>query len=119
MQGMLNTYCFHIPGTLTANIDIRWTAARRGRIKEISAVASNDSDATLAAGDSGDTDEYLVAAAIGDSQVPTVFTRSNWASTNPTAAFAEGDVIVLTLDYDGSSGTAGQNVTIVVTTLEG
>ena len=82
-------------------------------------MASNDSDATIAAGDSGDTDEYLVAAVIGDSQVPVVYTRANWATTNPSAAFAEGDVIVLTLDYDGSSGTAGQNVTIVVTTIEG
>ena len=119
MQGLLNTYSFHVPGTLTANITITWTAARNGRIKEISAVASNDSDATLMAGDSGDTNEYLAAAVIGDSGTPVVFTRANWATTNTTAAFLADDVIVLTLDYDGAAGTAAQNVTIVVTTLEG
>lgn len=119
MQGHRNVYSFHIPGTLTANITITWTAAANGRIKEISAVASNDSDATLIAGDSGDTDEYLASATIGDSGVPVVFTRANWATTNPTAAFVANDVIVLTLDFDGAAGTAAQNVTIVVTTIEG
>jgi hypothetical protein len=31
----------------------------------------------------------------------------------------DGDVLVLTLDYDGSSGTAAADVTIVLTFSEG
>lgn len=119
MQGNRNVYCFHVPGTLAANLNIRWTACADGRIKHISAVASNDSDATLIAGDSGDTNEYLASAVIGDSGVPVEFDVDNWASTNPTASFKKGDVIVLTLDYDGAGGTAADDATIVVTTLEG
>lgn len=119
MQGHRNIYSFHVPGTLTANLVISWTACADGRIKHISAVASNDSDATLMAGDSGDTNEYLAAAVIGDSGVPVEFTSANWATTNPTAAFKKGDVLVFTLDFDGSSGTAADDFTMVVTTLEG
>ena len=119
MQGLTNVLCFHVPGTLSANLNIRWTVARDCRIKHISAVTSNDSDATLAVGISSDTDSILAATTIGDSGTPDEFTSSNWASTNTTAALAKGDIAVLTVDYDGSSGTAGQNLTIVITLLEG
>jgi hypothetical protein len=119
MIGKLTLLSFHIPGTLAANLNIRWAAPFAGRIKHVSAVASNDSDATLAVGDSGDDDAILAAAAIGDSGVPAEFDVDNWAATNPTAGFAEGDVLVFTLDFDGSAGTAAQNVTIVATLLEG
>lgn len=119
MQGNRNVLCFHVPGTLSANLDIRWKAAFDGRIKHISAVASNDSDATLMVGVSTDTDEILAAATIGDSQVPVEKTCANWASTNPTAAFSKGETLVLTVDYDGSSGTAADDLTIVITLLEG
>jgi len=119
MQGNRNVLCFHVPGTLTANLNIRWTACFDGRIKHISAVASNDSDATLIAGDSGDTNEYLAAATIGDSNVPVEFDVDNWASTNTLAAFKKGDVLVFTLDYDGAGGTAADDFTMVVTLLEG
>lgn len=119
MQGKRNSLCWHIPGTLTANIDIRFTAAFDFTIKEISAVASNDSDATLAVGISTDTDSVLVATTIGDSQVPSVKTRSNWATTNPNGIINNDEVVVLTLDFDGAAGTAAQNVTIVMTILEG
>ncbi|MGD2079028.1 MAG: hypothetical protein PVH18_11640 [Chloroflexota bacterium] len=119
MQGNRNVLCFHVPGTLAANLDIRWTACADGRIKHISAVASNDSDATIIVGDSGDTNEYLTSSTIGDSQVPKEFDVDDWASTNPTASFKKGDVIVVTIDYDGAGGTAADDLTLVITTLEG
>lgn len=119
MQGNRNVLCFHVPGTLSANLDIRWAAAFDGRIKHISAVASNDSDATLMVGVSTDTDEILAASTIGDSQVPKEFDADDWASTNTTAAFSKSEVLVLTIDYDGSTGTAANDLTIVITLLEG
>jgi hypothetical protein len=119
MQGNRNVLCFHVPGTLSANLDIRWTAAFDGRVKHISAVASNDSDATLAVGVSGDTDEILAATTIGDSQVPQEFDQDSWASTNPTADFGKGETLVISVDFDGSSGTAANDLTVVMTLLEG
>jgi phospholipase/lecithinase/hemolysin len=119
MQGKRNTLCWHIPGTLTANLDIRFTAAFDFVIKEISAVTSNDSDATLAVGISTDTDSILAATTIGDSQVPVTKTRSDWATTNANGVVNTDEVVVLTVDFDGSSGTAGDDLTIVMTIMEG
>jgi hypothetical protein len=119
MQNARQYLCFHVPGTLAANIDIRWTVPHDCRLVHVSAVSSNDSDATLAIGTSADTDEILAAATIGDSQVPVEKTVSNWATTNPTGALVKGDVFVVTLDYDGAAGTAADDFTLVLTFLEG
>jgi len=104
----------HIPGTLAANIGANITADRNWKITHISAVASNDSDATLAVGNDADAAAYLVAATIGDSAVPKEFDRDDFVGTQyPT--HAKGDVLVVTLDFDGAAGTAAQNVTVVIT----
>jgi len=119
MQGNRNVLCFHVPGTLAANIVAKWTAAFDGRVKHISAVASNDSDATMIFGVSTDTDEILASATIGDSGVPVEKSVSNWATTNPTGEFSKGEILVLTVDYDGSAGSAADDLTVVITLLEG
>ena len=119
MQGTQLIHAFHVPGTLSAGLNIRFTAYRIMTLQHLSAVASNDSDATLAVGISSDTDAILAAAAIGDSAVPVEKTAANWASTNPTGHINDGDVVVLTLDHDGASGTAAADVTIVLTFTEG
>ena len=62
------THAFHIPGTLSADLNIRFTVPSNCSLVHVSAVASNDSDATLAIGTSADTDGYLAAATIGDQQ---------------------------------------------------
>ncbi len=119
MQGHRSHISFHVPGTLTANLNIRFEAANNFRIQKVSAVASNDSDATLELGISTDTNSILAAAVIGDSNVPVEKTRSDFASTNPTGAVTKGEIVVITLDYDGAAGTAAQNFTIVLSILEG
>lgn len=75
----------------------------------VKAVASNDSDATLAVS-GGAT---IAAAVIGDSGDP--------AYLEPTAPdpVAKDTAIVFTLDYDGGSGTAAANVSIVADFLIG
>ena len=124
---MLNkfTKAFHIPGTLAANINIRFTVPSPCSLVHVSAVASNDSDATLALGTSADTDGFLTAAVIGDSNTPVEKERadfdgallSNAGKENPR--LADGDIFVATIDYDGSSGTAAQDLTLVLTFTEG
>ena len=116
---------YHIPGTLTANMDIRFTAHTNMSLLHVSAVTSNDSDATLKIGDSSDDDEYLAEAVIGDSGTPVEFDGDNFVDTSGDThtryypRIADGTVVVITLDHDGDGGTAAQNVTIVLTFDEG
>ena len=109
---------FHVPGTLSANITPKFTAPFNYTIIHVSAVASNDSDATLKIGTSADDDIFLAAATIGDSGTPKEFDRDDFIGTQYPRV-ADGDIVVITLDFDGSAGTAAQNVTIVITCLEG
>ena len=105
---------FYIPGTLAANHVVEIAADRNWKITHVSAVASNDSDATLALGNDADASAYLAAAVIGDSNVPVEFDRDDFVNDQfPT--HAKADVFVLTLDFDGASGTAADNVCIVIT----
>lgn len=104
----------YIPGTLAANHVLEIAADRNWKITHISAVASNDSDATLMVGNDGDTDAYMVATVIGDSNVPVEFDRDDFVDDQyPT--HVKADVFVVTLDYDGDGGTAADNVVIVIT----
>lgn len=119
------THAFHIPGTLGADLNIRLTVPSNCQITHVSAVASNNSDATLAMGTSADTNGFLAAIAIGDSNTPTEFDLddfdgallTNAGEENP--ALDDGDILVLILDHDGASGTAAADVTIVLTFTEG
>ena len=112
------TVSFHIPGTLSANITPVWTAPFDCQLIHVSATATNNSDATLKIGTTSDDDAYLTAAAIGDSSVPVEFTRTSFVGAQ-SPHIAKGAVLLLTLDFDGSSGTAAQNVTLILTFTEG
>lgn len=117
MQRLFQTI-FHFPGTLAANITPKWTSPINCTLIHVSAVASNNSDATLKIGTSADDDIFLVAAVIGDSGTPVEFERSSFVGTQ-FPRIADGDIIIVTLDFDGAAGTAAANVTIEMTFLEG
>lgn len=119
MQGHRLVLPFHVPGTLTANIVITFVMPFDGRVMHVGACSSNDSDATLMMGISTDTDSILAAAVIGDSSVPVEKTRANFATANPTGALSKGEILVITVDYDGAAGTAADDLTVVLTLLEG
>ena len=116
---------FHVPGALSANMDVRFTIPSPCELRHVSAVASNDSDATLALGTSADTDGFLAACVIGDSGTPVEKELADFDGALLTEAgkdyprLSDGDVFVVTVDYDGASGTAGEDVTIVLTFAEG
>ena len=109
---MLNkfTKAFHIPGTLSANLDMRFTIPSPCSLVHVCAVASNDSDATMALGTSADTDGFLAACVIGDSQTPVEKERAEFDGALLTDAgkenprLADGDIFVITIDYDGCAG---------------
>ncbi len=119
MQGHRLVVPFHVPGTLTANITVTWKVAFDCVLKHVSGVASNDSDATLMFGISTDTNSILTAAVIGDSDVPVEKVQSDFDAVNPTGVLSKGDIAVLTIDYDGSAGTAAADLTVILTFLEG
>jgi hypothetical protein len=124
---MLNkfTMSFHVPGTLGANLNIRFTIPSPCTLLHSSAVASNDSAATLCLGTSADTDGFLVACVIGDSAVPVEKEIANFDGALLTRPGSEpprlqdGDIFVAILDYDGASGTAAADFTLVLTFAEG
>jgi hypothetical protein len=124
-SGQRFTIAFHVPGTLTANLNIRWTAPHDCTLLHVSAVASNASSATFIVGDSADDDEYLTASDVGDSNVPAEYDYDDFVDTdgNTHARYypriVDGTVVVITVDYDGASGTAAQNLTLVLTLAEG
>ena len=116
---------YHVPGTLGANLNIRFTVPFDCQLIHVSAVASNASSATLILGDSADDNEYLTASDVGDSNVPAEFDGDDFVDADGVSHeryyphIADGTVVVATLDYDGSSGTAAQNFTLVLTFTEG
>lgn len=99
---------YFIAGTLAANHLIYCELPYQWTLLGVKASAVNDSDATLAVA-GGAT---ISATAIGDGD-PVYLQPSA-----PTAIAAD-TLVTLTLDYDGSSGTAAQQVSISVCGLVG
>jgi hypothetical protein len=116
---------YHVPGTLAADLAIKFTAPCNCSLLHVSAVASNDSDAKITIGDSTDADEYLTSSAIGDSGTPVEFDGDDFVDTAGSQhdryypRIADGTVVAIALDFDGASGTAADDVTIVLTFAEG
>jgi hypothetical protein len=91
----------------------------------VSAVASNDSDATITVGISSDTDEYVQASVIGDSNTPAEFNEDDFYDSDGNQHtryyphISAGTILVVALDYDGAGGTAADDFTVVLTFAEG
>ena len=119
------TISFAVSGTLAANFVAKWTAPFDCTLLHVSAVASNNSDATIIVGDSSDTDEYITSAVIGDSGTPVEFDGDNFVDTDGNSwtryypHITDGTIVVVTVDYDGSSGTAAADLTVVLTFAKG
>jgi hypothetical protein len=118
MQGDHLTYTVVVPGTLAANITVTFSLPFLVQLEHVSAVGSNANDGKLILGISGDDDAYLTSSAIGDSSTPAEFTKANFVGTQPVH-IAAGTIFVASLDYDGASGTATANFTMVLTFSEG
>jgi hypothetical protein len=130
MYGVQVNHVVHLNGTLAANaVGFVPTWKKQGAtLLEVSAVASNDSDATLKIGVGGtspDDDGIMTAKVIGDSGAPVWFTVADFngalADTLKKTCPRLGpeSTFTWTLDYDGASGTAAANVTITFTLLIG
>jgi hypothetical protein len=118
MQGTLFAHSFHIPGTLTANLNIRFTVPKDCQLLHVSASNSAATNGTFILGTSADDDAYLTTSDVGDSNVPNEFSKANFVGTE-YPHILDGVIFVVTIDYDGAAGTAAANLTLVLTFLEG
>jgi hypothetical protein len=124
MDGMRWTVNWHFHDTMAANGVMHYKLPCDATLVQVDAVATNDSDATLVLGTDANADAYLVAAVIGDSATYATKDRGDFGgdSGHDTAEcphLSKGDVLKMTLDYDGAGGTAAQNADISLTFLEG
>ena len=118
MQGKRLLFPVHIPGTLSANITYHFKAPFDLQLTGVQAVTSNNSDATIKVGTTSDDDAYILEATIGDSGVPKEFALGDFVG-DQFPHITDGTVMLVTIDYDGSSGTAGANLTVVLVFTEG
>jgi hypothetical protein len=116
---------YHVPGTLTADLAITFTAPCDCTLLHVSAVGSNSNNGLITIGDSDDADEFLTSSSIGDSHTPAEFDGDDFVDTSGNThsryypRIAKGTVIKIALDHDGSSGTAAHDFTLVLTFAEG
>ena len=117
---------FHVPGELSANLDIKWTAPSDCTLVHVSAVQSDDDAAGIIIGDSTDPNGYITTYSCGISGTPVQkelladFDGALAGSQFPR--ISDGDIIAIAVDYDynaGATGGAASDVTIVLTFLEG
>jgi hypothetical protein len=118
MLGNMFTQLIHVPGTLAANLNIRWTVPDDCQLVHVSASNSAATNGTFIIGNSSDDDAYLTTADIGDSNVPNEFDLDDFVN-DQFPHIVDGTIIVITVDYDGASGTAAANFTLVLTFTEG
>ena len=120
MQGNHFTHIIHVLGTLAANVVPCFTVPADCQLEHVSFVGSNASDANVKIGNTSDDDAYLTAAVglVGDSNVPAEYSRANFVG-GEFPHIADGTVMLITMDFDGTAGTAVQNMTLVLTFSEG
>lgn len=119
------THCFHVPGALSGDPSIRFTAPSNCSLVHVSAVGSNENDAQLKIGTSADDDGFLELADIGEQNVPITFGRAAFDGDllsepgNEFPRITAGDIVVVTLIYGDVAGTAADDVTLILTFVEG
>lgn len=123
MDGMRFTYSVHLHGTLSANARGEYKLPCGATLEAVSVCASTATNATLEVGTSADRDGIWDAVACGTSGTPNEFRAADHNGALVVAGvpyhFAKGDILVWDLDFDGASGTAAANATIVFTLIEG
>jgi hypothetical protein len=123
-SGQKFTLSFHVPGTLGADLNIRYKAPSNCQLVHVSAVGSNTAAAGLTLGSSADVAAYMTKKSIGVSNTPVEFDFDDFLSYASKAypRITDGTIVLFALDYDyngGGGSTASADVTIVATFLEG
>ena len=108
---------YHVPGALIADLTIMQKIAMNCVLREVSAVASSDTDGLISL-TNGDAVEYLAASAIGPESVPAVYGAANFLDgVHPH--LVKDQLFEIVIEFDGDSGTAAADLTVVLTFEEG
>ena len=122
MDGMRFTVSVHLHGTLAANAQGGFALPCNATLEEVSAFASNNSDAVLDVGPAANGDGVIDGLTIGDATARLVDSSDfNGVEADGYSGvhFNKGDVITWLLDFDGAAGTAAQDVSLVFVFTEG
>jgi hypothetical protein len=109
---------FHVPGAMTANLSIKWITPSDMQLIHVSAVISNSGSTLMVIGNSDTAAAYVASLIVGVSGTPKEWNRANFVG-GEYPHIEKGTTVIIGIDYDGASGTAGQNLTVVLTYSEG
>lgn len=115
------THTYHIPGTLGADLNIRFILPCDAQLLHVSATGSNTAAAGLSLGNSTDGSAYMAKKSVGVSGTPAAFDRDDFVNNQFPHIF-QGTIFVATLDHDyngGGSSSASADITLVLTFSEG
>jgi hypothetical protein len=117
---------FHVAGTLTADLNIRFTVPSDCTLVHVSAVASDANAFGINIGSSADVDGYITKYSAGVSGTPVQKeARSDFDGALASSQFphiVDGTIVVIQVDFnynDGGSAAASDDPTIVLTFVEG
>ena len=117
MQGTMLAIPIVVPGTLTADVAYRFQAPYGMQLVKVVGACNNATSFILDIGTAADTDAYLDAVTCtGAASTTTEWARTDFVG-DQYPKIADGDEVVVTIDYDGGAGTdaAGVSVTLFLT----
>jgi hypothetical protein len=110
---------FHVPGTLAANLSLKWITPCDCQLYHVSAVVSPETASTLMViGNSVSSVAYVASVIVGINAVPKEWKQANFVGA-VYPHIPAGTTVIIGIDYDGVSGTAGADLTIILTYTEG
>jgi hypothetical protein len=119
MQGTTIALPIVIPGTLTADVTYRFQAPFGMQLFRVVAGCDNSTSFILDIGTASDTDAYLDAVTVtGAASTTTEYEQGDFVDSQ-YPKIADGDEVVVTVDYDGGAGTDAANVSITLFLTEG
>lgn len=119
MQGNLIAIPIIVPGTLTADVVLRFVAPFGMQLVKVTAYTDNALTFILDIGTQADPDAYLDAAGVtGVTATTTEFGRTDFVD-DQYPKIADGDEIIATIDFDGGAGNDSANVCVVLWFYEG
>jgi hypothetical protein len=119
MQGTRFVVSYHTAGTLAANHSFIFKVPFDCQLISVSAANTAATDAILDVGKTGALEAYVKDMACGDSSVAAILDEEGDFEGDVFPHIDAGTNIIATLDYDGASGTAAANFTLVLVFTEG
>lgn len=124
MDGMRFVVVATYDGTLSANKSGNVRMACNATLEQVTVVTGDPGSATLRLGDMDNATGFLTTTALTDSNGEGLaFGRSDFDGTlveeGTPPRLTAGQIFTWTLDYDGASGGAAEDVTVAFWFLEG